>query len=89
MSKRIVRIEMDEQRLREWVEQAKLIMARIGSLRTYRRTISADGLSAFVWVAVLTDTPKPSIGLDVLALAEPCSCGDCVDANTRRLRERE
>ena len=59
--KEIIRVEMDEQRMRAWVDEARPVLKSVGrKLRTHRRTLSAEGISTYVWVAVVHfDEPKP------------------------------
>ena len=50
----IVRIELNETRLRDWVSEARPMLKKSGqSLRTFRRVVRAGGASTVVFVAVL------------------------------------
>lgn len=52
--KSILRVELDERRFREWVREARPLMKRSRQrIHTFKRTVSAGGARALLYVAVL------------------------------------
>lgn len=49
LPKTIMRIDMDERRAHEWAETARQMGHKV---RVQRRSVSAEGISIFVWVCV-------------------------------------